>query len=389
MKNKYKILHIIRGLEIGGAETLLLDLIKCGNRAEFEFKVWYCLDIPPTLGPEFEKLGVVVEAHLIRKRNLFKTAIDLVKELREEQADLVHLHLFPEEEFFFSVLSKLAGAKIVVTVHDEFWKRTDRIKKRFLQNRFFRFITSRFKDNEVHISHGMLTSQERFDGQKHGTVKVVHNGINLKSFDAVLESGQTAHCWLHMQDRFKICIVANLIKIKKGYEYLLPAISLVVKEIPEVVLVSVGRDVDGFLHTLKAQAADLGIEHHVIFLGKRRDAAKIINGCDLFVLPSKIEGFGIVLLEAMALKKPVVASNTGGIPEIVSNGKTGLLVEPGNPISIANAIADLYRDRKKAMVFGENGRRTVEESFTIQKTVGAYEDIYLNLLGREPIRKSI
>jgi glycosyltransferase involved in cell wall biosynthesis len=103
---------------------------------------------------------------------------------------------------------------------------------------------------------------------------------------------------------------------------------------------------------------------------------------DLFVCPSLYEGFGIAIVEAMAAGRPVVASNTGGIPEIVADGDTGLLVPPGNPTALAEAIASLLSDPARARAMGARGRQRVRERFLVETAVQRHQKLYESLLAR-------
>jgi glycosyltransferase involved in cell wall biosynthesis len=114
----------------------------------------------------------------------------------------------------------------------------------------------------------------------------------------------------------------------------------------------------------------------VVFAGVRRDIQRILPLLDVFVLPSLYEGFGIAILEAMAVGKPVVATCVGGIPEFVLPGETGLLVEPGNAAALADAIASMLRDPDRATRMGANGRSRVQAGFQISTVVRRHEQVY-------------
>jgi glycosyltransferase involved in cell wall biosynthesis len=123
----------------------------------------------------------------------------------------------------------------------------------------------------------------------------------------------------------------------------------------------------------------------VTFLGwkGRAQVAELLHGCEVFVLPSRSEPFGIVLLEAMACKKPIIATTVGGIPEIIEDGKTGILVEPDNPDALAKALIALLRNPALRRTIARNGYVTVRERFRCENTGAAYEAAFRNLLARE------
>jgi len=115
-------------------------------------------------------------------------------------------------------------------------------------------------------------------------------------------------------------------------------------------------------------------------LGPRKDVPALMYAIDVFAMPSIWEGFGLVLLEAMAAARPVVASRVATIPEVVVDGETGLLVRPGDPQALAEALAQLAEDPALARQFGEAGRQRLRTNFSIEKMVGDTELLYRELL---------
>lgn len=132
-------------------------------------------------------------------------------------------------------------------------------------------------------------------------------------------------------------------------------------------------------------AGDLGIGENILFLGNRRDTPQLFAAFDLSVLASLWEGLAIVLLEAMAMRKPIVATAVGGVPEVVVNQQTGILVPSKDPTSLAQAMLSLLKDRNKAREMGEAGRKRVEEKFSSKIMIKRLEDLYLSLLREKGI----
>jgi len=150
------------------------------------------------------------------------------------------------------------------------------------------------------------------------------------------------------------------------------------KDEPKCKLMIVGR---GELEKqLKDLSRKLGVENKVIFTGFRKDIPQIMSCIDIFAFPSLCEGFGLVLLEAMAAKKPIVATNVSAIPEIVSDGKTGILVPPSNAEALADGILRLIKQRNLAKTMAEAGRERLEVYFGIEKMVKKIERIYDGLI---------
>jgi len=138
-----------------------------------------------------------------------------------------------------------------------------------------------------------------------------------------------------------------------------------------------GGDLEEYLRDL---ALEMGVSARVHVLGPRRDVPALMHAVDVFAMPSIWEGFGLVLLEAMAAGRPIVASRVATIPEVVVDGETGLLVPPGDPVALAEALALLAHDPPRAKAFGEAGRQRLRGQFSIDKMVGDTELLYRELL---------
>jgi glycosyltransferase involved in cell wall biosynthesis len=164
----------------------------------------------------------------------------------------------------------------------------------------------------------------------------------------------------------------------KGHRYLLEATKYLLQSEPHVGVVIAGT---GALRAaLEAQAAALGIADRVCFTGFREDILALIQGFEIFVFPSYLEGLGTSILDAMALRKPVVATRVGGIPEVVEDGVTGLLVPPRDPTALAQALLYLLRHPEQGQKFGEAGRSRVEQHFTAARMAMHTMHIYQQLM---------
>jgi glycosyltransferase involved in cell wall biosynthesis len=167
--------------------------------------------------------------------------------------------------------------------------------------------------------------------------------------------------------------VGRLVPIK-GHTWLLRAVPRVLAEFPQACVVLIG---DGpLLGELKELAAELGISPHVVFLGTRHDMPGCLAALDLFVLPSLNEGMGRALVEAMAVGCPVVATRVGGIPDVVTDGMTGLLVPPRDDRALAEAILTLLRNRSRRAAYGAAARRHVDGRFDVETMVHNIERLY-------------
>jgi glycosyltransferase involved in cell wall biosynthesis len=168
-------------------------------------------------------------------------------------------------------------------------------------------------------------------------------------------------------------VVARL-EPEKGHATLLEAWPAVVRACPEAYLLVVGEG--SLREALEAQARELRIAHRVVFAGRRDDIPAVTAALDVAVLPSYREAQGLTVLEAMALGRPVVASDVGGIPEMIENGRTGLLVPPHDADGLAAAITRLLRDHPYADMLARAGQGLVRDRFCVERMVHSIEEIY-------------
>jgi glycosyltransferase involved in cell wall biosynthesis len=179
------------------------------------------------------------------------------------------------------------------------------------------------------------------------------------------------------RNRYILCVAA--LDVYKGIDVLLHAAKPLLVEDPSLGLVLAG---EGPLRMeCEALAASLGIRKQTQFVGHKPGAeiARLLQGCEVFVLPSREEPFGIVLIEAMACRKPVVATAVGGIPEIVEHQKSGILVEPDNPAALTEGIRRVLRNSELRKTIADNGHSRVMERFRLVHNGASYEKAFIAL----------
>ena len=176
--------------------------------------------------------------------------------------------------------------------------------------------------------------------------------------------------------------VANLFQ-RKGYEVMLRALPAIVHAVPTVHYMIVGSDDHDYANRLKRLAHELKIADHVHIVGFQDPVQPFLASLDLYVHPALMEGFGIAVVEAMAMGKAVVATTTGGLPEVVAQGETGLLVPPGDVESLAATVVSLLEDRVRREQLGRNGSARAHEHFSLDAYVAKVEHLYGQVLAAQ------
>jgi len=227
----------------------------------------------------------------------------------------------------------------------------------------------------------------RSGGVKPERVHVLHSGLDLNGVPASLDGSEFRRRQGIPLTVSLLGTIANLFP-RKGYDVMCRALSLLRDRRPDVQYLIVGCGDAGYEAALRKLVASLGLEGHVHFAGFQEPVYPALAAVDVYVHPALMEGFGIALLEAMAMAKPVVATTTGGIPDIVVHGETGLLVAPGDPEALASAIGVLLEDTNRRTLLGKNGRRRVESLFTVDAMVAKLSACYEGALeGRRSIAR--
>ena len=358
---KVNILYLVVGLEIGGTEIQLLELLKKLDRRKYN-PIVCSIKEKGIVADDIEKTDIRVESLSIRNRFNLLALPRLVKILRRERIDILHTFLF-----WANILGRFTGriARVPIIISSEECINLRKKKIAILIDR----LTSRWADRIVVISKAIkntLVERERISPEK---IEVIYNGIDLNSFKTEDKKEEDSIP--------KVGIVGRL-HPDKGHRYFLKAAAQIVKKEPRVEFLIVGNG--PLRKELGALSNKLGLSGKVIFAGERRDILKIISSLDILVLSSLEEGLGNVLLEAMATGKPVIATKVGGVPEVVLDGETGILVPPRNPEALAQVTLKLLTNRALAKRMGQAGRRRVEKYFTIDRMVKETEKVYNNFI---------
>lgn len=373
-----KIVYLIRRT-VGGMQTHLLDLIRGIKNGQFEVVV--VAPPNPRLRERLVELSVrLVELDIddkVKPYKDFRTVLSLKKILREVKPDIFHIH-GNKSALVGRFAARLSGLSMVtiVTVHNFLVYQEKGLLKRILASWAER-VLARWTDLIIAVSEGLKQSLVSVEGIPAGKIVVIPNGISLKeNKDYKVDEGLKKSLGIGEGDT----IVGTIGRLVwwKGHKVLIEAASLLLEKYPKLKVIIVG---DGpFREELEQKIKQLKLEERIKLLGFVDDIGPYLSLFDVFTLPSLKEPFGIVLLEAMAAKKPIIATRAGGVPEIIEDGKTGILVEPSNSKELAKAIDTAVSDNSLMKRFVEKAYRVVLEKFTIETMVERTKEVYSDCL---------
>ena len=240
-----------------------------------------------------------------------------------------------------------------------------------------RLIYSFMADRVVTTGEYTRTYMIREKGIDPERVVAIPSGIDLNRFDPGA-TRENLRGELGLGKDTPVFGSASIFRRKKGYDFLLEATPRILSAHPSAKLLLVGGGPQE--ENLRRRIEELKIEEAVILSGFREDMPRVLNTMDIFVFPTLEEAFPNAVMEALAMKRAVVASRVGGVPDIIRDGETGFLVEPGDPAAIAEKVSFLFRNRSLRTKIGEAGRRFVEANCSHNIMVRRVEGVYRNLM---------
>ncbi len=326
---------------------------------------------------EFEDNRITV-THLKRDINLlqdFLALIELYFIFKKEKFDIVHTHT-AKAGFLGRIAAYMAGAgRIVHTPHGHnFYGYFSRGAAKLVV--MLEKLAASVTDKIIVLTQSEKKDMAEYKVAAGPKVQVVDSGVDLESYgEADIDVGKKRDELQAGQDTALVGMIGRLEPVK-GPEYLIRAAGLVLDEFEKVKFLVAGEgSLRGRLEFLCKEA---NISDKFIFTGWREDIPEILTVLDIVVLPSLNEAVGRVLIEAGACGKPVVAADTGGIPDIVRDGRTGILVPPKDAVSLSRAVLDLLKNKEKRMRMGEEAARWVRKFSAgrmIREISGVYEGL--------------
>ncbi len=363
--------HIDAGKEWRGGQRQSLLLVKELKR--LDYPVFFVVQPESPLHRKAAEAALPIFPLKIRSEFDILSVLRLAYRMRRERCLLAHFH----DAHSVAVGSAAASlAKIPLRVIS---RRVDfPLKKNFFsRGKYFKNI-----DAVVAISEGV--KKVLLDGGlPSGLVEVIPSGIDFAPYQDAISSNYLRREFGFAEDDYLVGMVAHLAD-HKGHKYLIRAAKILKEQTPKIKVIIVG---EGPLRMeLTKEAKDSQVEDLVFFLGFREDVPQILSSLDAFVLSSYLEGLGSSILDAMACRLPVVATRTGGIPEVVIHRETGLLVPPRNPSALAKAILKLFNDKDLASRLGEEGYRVVHQRFSAEAMANRMGALYERLASRKGVK---
>lgn len=359
-----KILYVITGLGMGGAERVVCDLADAMYEKGHEVKIIYLVGDVLTY-PVYEEIELV-KANLTNILSLPKVYLLLSKIIKDYRPDVVHSHMVHANILTRLVRVLVPINKLISTAHsDNEGGRTRMILYR---------VTHKLADLTTNVSENAVRTFEKKGAVPKNKMLTVYNGINLTKFKYNKSARAKLDSELNLKADEKIILTVGRLSKAKNYPNLLRAIKTlkVYFNIP-FKLVIAG---DGELKDLiEEMIQEMDLKENVILLGRRYDISDLMSAADVFVLASENEGFGLVLAEAMACKCPVVSTNVGGVSEVVS--KYGIIVKSNDQNALANAIfktLTLSLDSTKLQV--NLAKKHVLNNFDLNLTANKWEFKY-------------
>jgi len=318
------------------------------------------------LGKHAREVGIEVREIGMGNRDIAKAFFRLIFLIRRERVDIVNTHS-SKDSWIASFAARLAHRPIL------------------LRTRHVTIPISNHPLNIVYkLPHRIITCGEavrkrmieinRFPAEK---IVSIPTGVDLNRFNPE-RAKKDIRKELSIEQNIPLVGSISIIRTEKGFPYFLEAAQEILKIKPETRFLIVGHEPKG--DTLAREVRRRGLGDRVFMPGLREDIPDILARLNVFVLCSLREAFGQAIAQALAMEKPVVATNVGGIPEIVKNNQTGLLVPPADSKALARAILELLENGEKAKKLGRNGRKLIEEKFSQETMIERIEDLYRELL---------
>lgn len=371
----YNILHLISSGGLFGAERVLLEIAE-GIQSDTCRVTVGVIETQENrhleIAKEAKRLKLKVAVFPCSGKIGFATIFSIASFIKENKITLAHCHGYKSN--LYGLLATRHTIPLVATNHN--WL-TSNIKMKLYC--FLDSLVMRFFDQIVAVSEGVEADMLRsgIPGKK---ITLIDNGLNIKRLAPALAADCRIKAALNIPEENRVVGTVGALKIEKGCTYLLKAAQGVltlykgVRPLRDVTFLFVG---DGHLkESLTEEAKTLGILDHVVFAGYQEDITQHLSIMDIYVLCSIKEGLPMALLEAMAAKRPVIATRVGAVPKVIQQGQNGLLIPSANPQALQTAICRLLENPDEAQALAISGYDTVKNAYSSESMCKRYLKLY-------------
>ncbi len=370
-----RIVHISKVTGIAGSEGHLLRLLPGLAERGFE-PIMLILEDPQSPATRFctilESANVRVERIPIHYHLDFSCITALRSKLKELQPEIVHTHLLHADLYGLK-----AAEDVNIPVRVSSRHNNDRFRRNWFVKQINRY-SMRSANRVIAISEAVAQFVRDIEGIPAHKVQIIRYGLEAPLLESAMPARQETRRELgYPEDQHVVGFFGRLV-YQKGVDVLIEAMKDVMRLHPEAKLLIVGDGPDR--PSLTRQAAKSGIGEAVQFAGWVDQANRLMPACDMIIVPSRWEGFGLVTLEAMGWSLPLVASCTSSLPEIIVDGETGLLVSPEDPSALATAISNLLANSDTARAYGRAGYQRLRDRFSVDSMVSSTEALYQDLI---------
>jgi len=374
-----RVLHLISSTGFYGAENVIVSLAEQQKKQNFGVIIGVFLN---TKNPDVEiakeslKNKLKVQLFGCNGRLDLKVALEIRNFIKSNNIKILHCHGY-KPNFYGILATSFLNVGLITTCHSWFVNS----QKMRIYTWLDKFWIRKF-DKIIAVSGG-IKKELLESGTSENKILIINNGINTQNFKRAIkderkEMKTKSQNINGITKNDKIVGTIGRLDIQKGQIYFLKAAKEVLKIYPNTKFLLVG---DGPLkQRLEEKIKELNLENNITFTGFRADIPEILSLLDIFVLPSLKEGLPMALLEAMASKKPVIATDVGAIPKLIKNNKTGILIKPRNPQELSEAILSLLNDKEKAERLGNNGFLFVKKEFSSEKMAENHAQVYKEVL---------
>lgn len=368
-----RVLWVIKCLGYGGAERLLVDMVAAGDRSRFDYEVAYVLRDKNALVPFIENRGTTVHSFGALHDADLRWMHSLRRLLLDRDYDVVHFHLPYTAALGQLVVASLPKERrpgVVYTEHS-LWDRAPWISKALIR------VSMGDGQRLVTVSQA---AQDALPVRLRPRASVIVHGVDLSHSDDLMAERvairSSVRAELGVDDGEVLFVTVANLRTEKGYDVLLDAARIIADRQLPIRMASVGRGpLERVLH---ARHVDLGLGDRFQFLGQRDDVLRLLAGADGFVLPSRHEGLPVVLMEATSVGLPIVATAVGGVPQVLTDGLDALIVPPGDPGALADAMSRLALDPELRHRLGDRAKAR-SAMFSISEASRTVGEIYLDV----------